>query len=85
MISRSLKEHAQTQAVTDANWGGIDGWLSTIDIANDETIIGTNGNDDIFLRFGIGGKWQKMPGKLRQVSTGGKDKYVGVNEQKLFI
>lgn len=53
--------------------------LSTVDIANDQTIIGTDGNDDIFLKIGIGSKWVHLPGKLRQVSTGGKGKYVGVS------
>ena len=69
--------------MTDGNWGGLDGGLSTIDIANDGTIIGTNSNDDIWLRFNIFGKWQQLPGKLRQVSTGGKDKYVGVNADQI--
>jgi hypothetical protein len=44
--------------VTDGKWRGLDGGLSTIDIANDETIIGTNSNDDIYVKFGIRGKWQ---------------------------
>ena len=82
MKSRSFKEHTQTQAVTDARWVQFDGSLNTVDIANDQTVIGTNSNDDIYLiRIGIGGQWGQLPGKLRQVSTGGKDKYFGVNAQ----
>ena len=66
--------------MTEPNWGRIDGKLSTIDIADDQTIIGTNQNNDIFVRTGIDGTWALLPGggKLKQVSTGGKDKYVGI-------
>jgi hypothetical protein len=42
MKSRLFKEHAQTEVVTDPHWKGIPGSLSTVDIANDKTIIGTN-------------------------------------------
>ncbi len=56
-----------------------DGLLSTIDIADDGTCVGTTPNDDILYRSGY---WRQLPGKLRQVSTGGLDKYVGVNAQQ---
>jgi len=80
MNSRLFKEHAQTEIVTDPNWVKMSGKLSTIDIADDQTIIGTNHNNDIFVRTGIDGTWALLPGggKLKQVSTGGKDKYVGI-------
>jgi hypothetical protein len=80
MISRSLKEHAQTQYVYDVEWIGLDGRLSTIDTANDKTVIGTNSNDDIYVRETIAGNWRHLRGKLRQVSTGGWGKFVGVNK-----
>ena len=75
-INRQLD---QTDRVSAGKWVQFDGWLSTVDIADDQTVIGTNGNDDIYLRIGIGGQWGQLPGKLRQVSTGGKDRYVGVS------
>jgi Tectonin domain len=80
MKSRLFKEHAQTEVVTDPQWKGIPGAFITVDIADDQTIIGTNPNNDIFVRTGIDGTWALLPmgGKLKQVSTGGKDKYVGI-------
>ena len=57
----------------------MDGGLVTVDIADDETIVGTNSLQDIYVRFGINGKWSQIPGKAVQVSTGGKGKYVAVN------
>jgi len=43
--------------VTFGNWARMDGKLVTVDIADDETIIGTNSNQDIYQRLGIHGKW----------------------------
>lgn len=80
MISRSLKEYAQTDYVIDVEWRELDGRLSTIDTANDKTVIGTNSNDDIYVRETIAGNWRHLRGKLRQVSTGGFGKFVGVNK-----
>ena len=77
--SKSFKELAQTERVTFGNWARMDGKLVTVDIADDETIIGTNSNQDIYQRLGIHGKWSQIPGKAVQVSTGGKGKYVAVN------
>jgi hypothetical protein len=53
--------------------------LATIDIANDQTMIGTNKEDYIFVKNGFNDIWHLMPGRLSQVSTGGRDKFVGVN------
>ncbi len=80
MKSRLFKEHAQTEVVTDPQWKGIPGALIKVDIADDKTMIGTNLNNDIFVRTGINGTWAHLPGGgvLKQVSTGGKDKYVGI-------
>jgi hypothetical protein len=80
MKSRLFKEHAQTEVVTDPQWKGIPGALITVDIADDNTMIGSNQNNDIFVRTGIDGTWAYLlwGGLLKQVSTGGKDKYVGI-------
>lgn len=48
-----------------ADWVQFDGWLSTVDIANDQTIVGANGYHDVFLRNGIDGQWSQLPGKLK--------------------
>ena len=41
--------------VTKGKWNQLDGGLSTIAVADDKTIIGTNSIDDIYVRNGIEG------------------------------
>lgn len=77
--NKIFKNLAQTEGLREGSWIQLPGSLSTIDIADDLTVIGTNANDDIYVRYGlVNSDWFQLPGKLRQVSTGGRDKYVGV-------
>ena len=61
-------------------WYQISGGLTWVDVGIDGTVWGVNANDDIYRYLGEN-NWQKIDGKLKQISVGRANHLFGVRSR----